>query len=104
MATLPSFVELMASLGLATDGKDADHHYTLRTSHSPSPSPPPFRVPLKSHLAREKSPAIVVSQYDSLPTENDEFKRRASSGSIRSARFSPYSSLSVSCRYRDNLF
>ncbi|KAL5508359.1 hypothetical protein ACEPAH_5978 [Sanghuangporus vaninii] len=101
---LPSFVELMESLGFAPDSKlpvsgsgpdsrsqsRASSHSHYSRSPSPSASSQSSQVPARS--PRASSPTIIVSQYDA-PKENGSelnFKRRASSGNIKAARFSPY--------------
>lgn len=91
---LPSFVELMASLGLSAADNNrpgsADSSRRSSYSASPSASPPLLHVPSKPSR-REKSPAIRVTQYDPA-NETGDFKRRASSGNIRASRFTPYAS------------
>ncbi|OCB84464.1 hypothetical protein A7U60_g8450 [Sanghuangporus baumii] len=103
---LPSFVELMESLGFAPDSKlpvsagsgpdsrsqsrASSHSQSHSRSPSPSASSQSSQVPARS--PRAASPTIIVSQYDA-PKENGSelnFKRRASSGNIKAARFSPY--------------
>lgn len=110
MAALPSFVELMASLGLSKDG-DAqgtgrDRHGSPRSRSSsesqsssalssPMASPPLLHIPAPpSAYQRQKSPSIVVSEFDAAsPRANEpEFIRRASSGNIKTSRYTPYQS------------
>jgi len=95
-SSLPSFVELMASLGLSADNTgsrpgSADSSRRSSYSASPSASPPLLHVPSKLSR-REKSPAIRVTQYDST-NEAGDFKRRASAGNTRASRFTPYASV-----------
>ncbi|KAH8113374.1 hypothetical protein DFH11DRAFT_1727851 [Phellopilus nigrolimitatus] len=91
MAALPSFVELMSSLGLQTDSSGAQSP-ARASSHSPSPSAsPPLQDSSRSSMDVDDSPAIIISQHEPS-NQSGEFKRRASSGNIRAARFSPYSS------------
>ena len=102
MSALPSFPELMESLGLPADAKlpnkdDSSLAGDSTTSRSPSPSASPR---LEEQPQREPSPTIVVSQFESDEQPADEsqadgFRRRASSGNIKSARFSPYSNVSI---------
>ena len=100
-APLPSFVELMESLGFAADSKlpqqSSDHEEMCSISRSPSASPPPPSAQnseLTTQVKREGSPTIIVSQYDNsgreTANESSGFKRRASAGNIKAARFSPY--------------
>ncbi|KAI5120515.1 hypothetical protein M0805_000100 [Coniferiporia weirii] len=101
MAALPSFVELMSSLGLSTDSaspgssslppRASSQSPFSSPSSSPSASPYLSHAPSRPQVVREPSPTIVVSQYET-PDKKGEFKRRASSGNIKAARFSPYSS------------
>lgn len=95
-SSLPSFVELMASLGLSADNTgsrpgSADSSRRSSYSASPSASPPLLHVPSKPSR-REKSPAIRVTQYDAA-NEAGDFKRRASAGNTRASRFMPYASV-----------
>ncbi|KAL5488156.1 hypothetical protein ACEPAI_6264 [Sanghuangporus weigelae] len=97
---LPSFVELMESLGFAPDsklpvsGSGPDSRSQSRaSSHSHSRSPSPSASSQSSQILarppRAGSPTIIVSQYEENGSELN-FKRRASSGNIKAARFSPY--------------
>lgn len=104
MAPLPSFPELMESLGLPADAKPPTQEEGSQcggdssSSRSPSPSASPQ---LEAQPKREPSPTIVVSQFEadehSAAEESQAggFKRRASSGNIKSARFSPYANVST---------
>ena len=93
-AALPSFVELMASLGLSADSDvNVSELNQARTRRSASSPHPHFYVP-PTALSREsdKSPSIIISRVEreSLLPKANETRRRASSGNIRAARFSPY--------------
>lgn len=106
MAALPSFVELMASLGLSKEGeahgtsherRDSSDSHTSSESRSssamssPESSPPLLHIPARNTACkREKSPSIVVSEFDGDRTREPESKRRASSGNIKTSRYSPY--------------
>lgn len=97
MAALPSFVELMSSLGLAADASGSrSPSLSSSSSLSPKLSSSPLHVPVQAELKPEKenTPAIVVSQAKSA--EKAEPKRRTNSGSSKAIRYSPYAPV-VSC-------
>lgn len=91
MAALPSFVELMSSLGLAADASGSSSPSLSSSSPSQSPmlSAPLLQVPAKPQTDKENTPAIVVSQPDKA-SEKSNSKRRTSSGNTKAMRYSPY--------------
>lgn len=102
MTTLPSFVELMASLGLenrpepAAEGVQSKHHSRSSSYSSSSSIPSDASSAIStphSNIFTGSSPAIVVSQHEESPVERDwePEKRRC-----RMLRYSPYSPSIVS--------
>ncbi|KAF5393871.1 hypothetical protein D9757_000187 [Collybiopsis confluens] len=88
MTTLPSFVELMASLGInATSEHSEDQTVPSSSSSSPSPSPSPKSPGLSPTSLRSKS----------SPSLRDQASRP------RLARYSPYSSTFISARRRGSV-
>ncbi|TDL29285.1 hypothetical protein BD410DRAFT_13896 [Rickenella mellea] len=93
--TLPSFVELMASLGLAKDSEIPGRDQRRSLSASPRLTSSPRRYNSFAEVSPSRRdeialPSIVVSHSPPLPPVRDmEPKRRRSSGNIR--RFAPYS-------------
>jgi len=94
-SSLPSFIELMASLGLDNDAKPSPQKITISRSRSGSSSsvsshgsPNPGCSPL--------SPSFNISS-ESISRDVD-VDRRLGSSRLRTVRFSPYTSPSSSAR------
>ncbi|TFK56117.1 hypothetical protein OE88DRAFT_1652731 [Heliocybe sulcata] len=96
MTTLPSFVELMASLGLENNidrGSDPSCPRSLR----PSSSRPHFPSVPRSLSGPASMPTIVTSDHDAPNADPDAFQFGAAQ---RIHRYAPYSPriVSICCR------
>ena len=116
MTTLPSFVELMASLGLggpddAPEPAKLSVHHSRSSSHSSSasafsaasssnvPSPSSNIYPGQQHQLQHKhsSPAIVVSSHEGSPERDIPQDIRRSRATTRYSPYGPIVSTSLLC-------
>ncbi|OBZ76437.1 hypothetical protein A0H81_03574 [Grifola frondosa] len=94
MTTLPSFVELMASLGLGNSTDSPDSSSAPRHSRTSSQSSTTSSVsqasdtviPSQANIYSITSPSIVVSSPEVSPDRESDWERRRT----RIARYSPY--------------
>ncbi|EPQ59597.1 hypothetical protein GLOTRDRAFT_136431, partial [Gloeophyllum trabeum ATCC 11539] len=93
MTTLPSFVELMASLGLDNTldrGSDPSCPRSLRPPSSVAPTPNPPRS-LSGPASFQTAPSIVMSDHDAPYLKNSDLEESCFIRGQYVRRFAPYS-------------